>query len=60
MVDRYLPELSKQATIRAASALESHRRVRAAMTGAQAAKGIKVQGEPDILGLYVFIPGQTS
>jgi superfamily II DNA or RNA helicase len=60
MVDRYLPELSKQATIRAAFALESHRRVRAAMTGAQAAKGIKVQGEPDILGLYVFIPGQTS
>jgi hypothetical protein len=60
MVDRYLPELSKQASIRAAAALESHRRVRAAITGAQAAKGIKVQGDPDILGLYVFIPGQTS
>lgn len=59
-VDLLVPELTRQATSRAGAALESHRRVRAAMAGAQAAKGIKVQGEPDILGLYVFIPGQTS
>ncbi len=59
-VDLLVPELTRQATNRASAALESHRRVRAAMAGAQAAKGIKVQGEPDILGLYVFIPGQTS
>ena len=60
MVDRYLPELSKQATIRAASALKSIRRVRGDMTGVQATKGVKIQGTPDILGIYVLRPVPTS
>jgi hypothetical protein len=59
-VDTYLPELTQQAEMRANSCLESLRRVRSAMMGVQATKGIKVQGTPDILGIFILSPFRTS
>jgi hypothetical protein len=59
-VDTYLPELTQQAEMRANSCLVSIRRVRADMTGVQATKGTKIQGTPDILGIFVLYPVRTS
>jgi hypothetical protein len=36
--------------------LRSHRRVRKALDASHAAREIKVQGEPDVLGVYVLFP----
>lgn len=49
-------QLKELARMRAEKALASHRRVRKAMDGSHAATAVKVQGEPDILGLYLLTP----
>ena len=49
----YLREFAK---MRAEKALESHRRVRKALRGVDSAREVRVQGEPDILGLYLLVP----
>lgn len=51
------PELMRLATDRADRALQSHTRVRAALEGAPTARSVRVQGEPDVLGIYVMLPG---
>jgi hypothetical protein len=49
-------QLQELARMRAEKALASHRRVRKAIDGSHAATAVKVQGEPDVLGLYLFTP----
>lgn len=55
-----MPKLRHQirelAKMRAEKALASHRRVRKALDGSHAAREVKVQGEPDVLGLYLLTP----
>jgi len=48
--------LRELAKIRSEKVLASHRRVRKAIEGSVAAREVKVQGEPDILGLYILMP----
>lgn len=48
--------LREMAQMRAESVLRSHRRVRKALDASHAAREIKVQGEPDVLGVYVLFP----
>jgi len=50
------PELQRIAEQRAKDVLESHRRVRSAILGTDAARDVKVQGEPDVLGMYLLMP----
>lgn len=52
------PALERLAKDRAEIVLESHRRVRKALDGSHAAREIRVQGTPDILGLYLLTPYQ--
>ena len=60
MVISEMPKLRHQlrelAKMRAEKALASHRRVRKSLDGSHAAREVKVQGEPDILGLYLLTP----
>jgi superfamily II DNA or RNA helicase len=55
-LDALRPSLRRIAEDRAAKVLESHRRVRSALTGAEAAREVRVQGEPDVLGFYLLMP----
>ncbi len=48
--------LRELAEMRAEKVLASHRRVRKAFDGTIVAREVKVQGEPDILGLYILMP----
>lgn len=52
------PMLERLARDRADVVLASHRRVRKALDGSHAAREIRVQGAPDILGLYLLTPHQ--
>lgn len=52
-LSKTLDELAQQ---RAQALLASHRRVRKALDGAQVARNVTVQGEPDVLGLYILRP----
>jgi hypothetical protein len=52
-LSKSLDELAQR---RAREVLESHRRVRKALDGAQVARSVTVQGEPDVLGLYILRP----
>lgn len=56
-----MPSLTKPlrelARMRAEKVLASHRRVRKALDGSHAAREIKVQGDPDVLGLFILLPG---
>jgi superfamily II DNA or RNA helicase len=54
------PHLTRLAKERADRLLAAHRRVRKAVEGSHAAREIKVQGEPDLLGLYLFLPVGTG
>lgn len=49
-------QIRELAKMRAEKALASHRRVRKSLEGSHAAREVKVQGEPDILGLYLLTP----
>ncbi len=49
--------LEELARMRAEKALDAHRRVRRAIDRSHAATAVKVQGEPDVLGLYLLTPG---
>ncbi len=49
----YFLQLGEQ---RGKEALAAHRRVRTALAGTQAARDIRLQGEPDVLGVYVLMP----
>lgn len=48
--------LREMAQMRAEAVLRSHRRVRKALDASHAAREIKVQGDPDVLGVYVLFP----
>lgn len=48
--------LRELARMRGERLLESHRRVRRALDGTTAAREVRPQGEPDILGAYLFVP----
>lgn len=48
--------LAELARMRAEKVLASHRRVRKALDGAAVARDVKVQGDPDILGVYLLMP----
>ncbi|WP_395090932.1 DEAD/DEAH box helicase [Armatimonas sp.] len=50
------PELERLAQERAAAVLASHRRVRKALESSHAAREVRVQGAPDILGIYLLMP----
>jgi hypothetical protein len=50
------PHLDRIARERADALLASHRRVRKALSGSHAARDIKVQGSPDVLGCYLLLP----
>lgn len=50
------PRLMEFAEEKARDVLESHRRVRSALSGTDAAREVRVQGEPDILGFYLLLP----
>jgi hypothetical protein len=54
------PHLQELAKARAGAVLASHRRVRSAVGRAHAAREVRVQGEPDILGVYLLRPVQTA
>jgi superfamily II DNA or RNA helicase len=59
-----MPALAKPlrelAEMRADKVLAAHRRVRKAIDSSHAARDVKVQGEPDVLGLFILIPGGAS
>lgn len=48
--------LREMAQMRSEGVLRSHRRVRKALDASHAAREIKVQGDPDVLGVYVLFP----
>lgn len=51
-----LPALRALARERAARVLEAHHRVRAAAQGLATAREVRPQGDPDILGFYLYQP----
>lgn len=55
-MDHIRKPIRELAQMRAEKLLASHRRVRKALDGASVAREIKVQGDPDILGVYVLMP----
>lgn len=59
IIDNFAPlrkPLKELAQMRAEAVLRAHRRVRKALDASHAAREVKVQGEPDVLGLYLLIP----
>jgi superfamily II DNA or RNA helicase len=50
------PQIEETAKLRSERLLEAHRRVREAARGASAALRVEVQGPPDVVGIYVFLP----
>lgn len=50
------PHLAQIGQERAEKVLAAHRRVRKALDTSHAAREVKVQGEPDVLGLYLLLP----
>ncbi len=55
-LDALRPALDDLAQRRAKEVLQAHRGVRRALEGAQTARRVTVQGEPDVLGLYLLLP----
>jgi len=54
--DALRPALRDLAERRAARLLEAHRRVRKAFAPAAAARDVRVQGDPDIVGFTLYLP----
>lgn len=55
-LDALAEPLHRIARTRAEALLAAHRRVREALRGADAAHSVEVQGQPDVIGLYVLVP----
>lgn len=55
-LDTLRPAIDEFAQGRANNVLQAHRRVRSALEGAQTARSVAVQGQPDLLGFYIFLP----
>jgi superfamily II DNA or RNA helicase len=58
--DALQADLNRIAKERAQAVLDSHRRVRKAVNNAATARDVKVQGEPDILGVYILVPAKGN